>query len=244
MDIEKFIEKRHPWAETPCLYIVKQIFEGNVAYRCGMAGGSLYADSDRPYNTGSKSGGLTGRLNMYKNFWLPMKGKIYAAMRIPAKLANVTGTLLGGSLNTQYSINQGNKTLVKIREADFHATLDSRNLRWDKDKKNELFEPKKSVEELIACLRTVESPLNMYIFNSEGPIIDPAYRGGSRRKSSSVVSLQKRQTPRSSALGKDYNQAAPTVEIRLSKKNVALLRSDDPQKYELLLSLVNIVKGL
>lgn len=245
MDIEDFINQRtkYPWAETPCLYIVKQMFQGNTAYRCGMAGGSLYTDADRPYNSSNLSG-LIGRLNMYKNMWLPMKGKIFAALRIPAKLANVAGTRLGGSLTSPYSINQGNKTLVKIREADFHATLDSRHLRWDKDKKNELFEPKKSVDELIACLRTVESTLDMYIFDENGPKIDNAYRGGNRRKSSNIVTLNKRQTPRTSALGKNYNQATPAVEIRLSKKNVNLLRSEDPSKYELLLNLVEIAKGL
>ena len=244
MDIEKFINEAHPWALTPCLYIVKQMFRGNTAYRCGMAGGSLYTDADRPYNSSSTLSGLSGRLNMYKNMWLPMKGKIFAALRIPAKLANVVGTQLGGSSSTPYSINQGSKTLVKIREADFHATLDSRNLRWDKDRKNELFEPNKSVEELISCLRTVESTLDMYIFDKNGPKIDNAYRGGNRRKSSNIVSLNKRQTPRTSATGKNYNQATPTVEIRLSKKNVNLLRSNDPKKYELLVSLVEIAKSL
>ena len=117
-----------------------------------MAGGTLYTDADRPYNAGSKSSGLIGRLNMYKNFWLPMKGKIFAALRIPAKLANVVGTQLGGTSSTPYSINQGSETLVKIREADFHATLDSRNLRWDEDNKNELFKPKNLWRNLLlAC---------------------------------------------------------------------------------------------
>ena len=83
MDIEEFINEAHPWALTPCLYIVKQMFRGNTAYRCGMAGGSLYADADRPYNSSSTLSGLIGRLNMYKNMWLPMKGKIFAALRIP-----------------------------------------------------------------------------------------------------------------------------------------------------------------
>jgi len=39
MDIEVFLKQKPQWAYQPCLYIVKQMFEGNNAYRCGLSGG-------------------------------------------------------------------------------------------------------------------------------------------------------------------------------------------------------------
>ena len=49
---------------------------------------------------------------------------------------------------------RANFTLVELREMEFHAALDERGLRWQKDKRNELFQPQKSIDELIQALRT------------------------------------------------------------------------------------------
>ena len=47
MDIDVFLKQKPQWAYQPCLYIVKQMFEGNNAYRCGLSGGLQFKDSDR-----------------------------------------------------------------------------------------------------------------------------------------------------------------------------------------------------
>ena len=35
MDIDTFLQMKPMWAYEPCLYIVKQMFPGNNAFRCG-----------------------------------------------------------------------------------------------------------------------------------------------------------------------------------------------------------------
>ena len=42
MDVDTFLQLRPAWAYEPCLYIVKQMFPGNNAFRCGAAGTQLF----------------------------------------------------------------------------------------------------------------------------------------------------------------------------------------------------------
>jgi len=35
MDVDTFLQLRPAWAYEPCLYIVKQMFPGDNAFRCG-----------------------------------------------------------------------------------------------------------------------------------------------------------------------------------------------------------------
>ena len=66
----------------PCLYIVKQMAAGNTAHRCGASGTHMYNIADLPYGSSAASlTGLLGRMTMYLNYWLPVKGTIYAALR-------------------------------------------------------------------------------------------------------------------------------------------------------------------
>ena len=58
-----------------------------------------------------------------------------------------------------------------------HDRMDARGLRWDKEKRNELFVPKKSVNELIAVMRTIPGEA-MYLFDDNTIVEDTAYRGG------------------------------------------------------------------
>jgi hypothetical protein len=239
MEIEAFIKKKYDWGQTPCLYIVKCMFEGNVAFRCGMAGGSLYNDADQPYNSESSLKGIYGRMSMYKNYWLPSYGRIYACLRIPAKLAGREDDRFGVDVNgNRYSIDHGNRTLVRLREEEMHREMDRRGLRWNKDKKNELFVPKKTVDELIACMRTIQSPLEMYIFDEDGAHLDTRYRGGRRQKDNTIILSER--TTQERDVAKDTK--APILDIRLSRTNIDLLRSNDPKKFNLLLDLVRGIK--
>lgn len=239
MDIEDFIDKKYKWAQSPCLYIVKQMFNGNTAYRCGSSGTSLFSGMDQAYGTELSQKGLYSRLNMYKNFWLPLKGTIFACLRIPAKLVAKENERVGEDVEGRpYNINNASRTLVRVREKQMHDVMDKRSLRWKdengKTRKNELFEPKKSVDELISCMRTING-LEMYLFNKDGPYLDPAYRGGSRHAKDTTVITEVRALPDRQSTA---DSKAPVLNIRLSKNNIEMLRSDDPQKFALLLTLV------
>ena len=102
-------------------HIVKQMFEGNNAYRCGLSGGLQFKDSDRVYGAdrpGSLSG-LLSRLSMYLGFFTPLSGTIYAALRIKAQLvAKPDQRLVTDYLGNPININQANQTLVRIRERE------------------------------------------------------------------------------------------------------------------------------
>ena len=91
MDIEKFLELRPEWTQNPCLYIVRQMATENPgASRCGASGTFLVPnqdDLDLPYRSDSAIlKGLLGRMVMYQNYWLPIKGHIFAALRIKRAL--------------------------------------------------------------------------------------------------------------------------------------------------------------
>ena len=61
-------------------------------------------------------------------------------MRIRKQLIARPGQRVGvDSFGAQYNIDRGNQTLVLQREAEMHAEMDKRGLRWQQDKRNELF---------------------------------------------------------------------------------------------------------
>ena len=72
-------------------------------------------------------------------------------LRIPAKLAGREDDRFANG--NRYSIDHGNRTLVRLREEEMHREMDTRGLRWRNDRKNEPFKPKRTVDELIACTR-------------------------------------------------------------------------------------------
>ena len=55
MDIDTFLQMRPVWGYEPCLYIVKQMFPGNNAYRCGAAGTQLFKNADLVYGADSST---------------------------------------------------------------------------------------------------------------------------------------------------------------------------------------------
>ena len=245
MDIENFLKLKPPWAYQPCLYIVRQNIPNNNAFRCGLSGGMQFKDSDRVYGA-DKPGSLSGllsRMSMYIGFWTngtkQPYGLIYAALRIKAQLVAKPDQRLGTDyLDNPININQGNQTLVRIRERDFHDVLDSRGLRWDKQRKNELFVPgKKGVVELIAAMRQIKGE-QMFVFAKDGFMEDDFYRGGSERRSMVVTNtFQKQMQPRESA----FEARAQTITIKLSQKAIEELKSDSPAKFAQLIKIIDIV---
>ena len=123
MDLEAFITMRPEWAMEPCLYIVKQMAAGNAAHRCGASGTHMYNNADLPYGSSTASlTGLLGRMTMYLNYWLPVNGKIYAALRIRKQLvAEPTQRTAVDSQGNTYNVDRGNQTLVLSREKEFRS---------------------------------------------------------------------------------------------------------------------------
>ena len=242
-----FLDKKPDWGYLPALYIVKQNVEGNNAYRCGLSGGMQFKDSDRVYGS-DKPGSLSGllsRMSMYMGFWTNGSPKpfgiIYAALQIKSQLVALPDQRLGtDSSGNVININNASQTLVRVRERDFHDILDSRNLRWDKERKNELFVPKKNgVEDLISAMRQVEGN-KMYLFSKDTIKEDVYYKGGSKRAASSVVNTSKKtMQPRAAA----EENRAPSVTIKLSKRAIDELKSDSPKRFAQLLKLLDEVDG-
>ena len=65
MDIDTFLQLKPAWAYEPCLYVVKQMFPGNNAHRCGATGTQLHKDADLVFGA-DRSGSLTG---LTKGVW-------------------------------------------------------------------------------------------------------------------------------------------------------------------------------
>ena len=239
MDIEKFLELKPEVFYKPHLYIVKQMFQGNTAYRCGLSGGSLFKGADRVFgaDTPGSLTGLLSRMTMYQNYWLPLKGTIYAALTIKEQLVSKPDDRLGTDyLGNSININRANQTLVRIREADFHEVLDKRGFRWQKDRKNELFVPgRKGVEELISAMRQIQGE-EMYIFMENSYTTDMLYKGGSPKAATFVTdTFQKQMPPRTSA----QEARVQTITIKLSKKAIEELKSSAPTKFAQLIRILD-----
>ena len=238
MDIDQFLKLKPAWSMEPALYIVKQMATENPnAHRCGASGTQLFSGADLPYGADrATQTGLISRMNMYANYWLPVRGTIYAALRVKRALVAEGRHRIGEDYKGGvYNVDRGNQTLVLTREKEFHTVLDSRGLRWQKEKKNELFVPRKSVNELISALRTVRGE-ELYLFNTDSIVEDNAYRGGSRNNVISVRETSSRQT-------QDRTARVPSVTIRLSKDALEQLRSGNPSQFERLLGLIRSFDG-
>ena len=235
MELEALLKMKPEWAYEPCLYIIKQTDMIN-AYRCGLSGSSLHQDIDRVYGS-DRSGALTGllsRMSMYLGFYTPLVPKIYACLRVKRQLvASQSQRVSTDFAGNVFNVDRGNYTLVRARESLMHDRMDARGLRWKSDKKNELFVPKKSVEELIAVMRTIPGE-EMYLFNEDSIETDDAYRGG-RADDRVKGDTQVRTLP--------FREVAselktPSITIKLSKRAIEDLRNGNPKRYE---SLVDII---
>ena len=175
---------------------------------------------------------------MYRNYWLPLKARLYAALRIRKQLIARPGQRVGvDSFGAQYNIDRGNQTLVLQREAEMHAEMDNRGLRWQNDKKNELFVPRKGVHELIDAMRTIRGE-DMYLFDSETIREDTTYKGG-RERVGLVLTKKRELPPRAAAT----EVSAPTITLKLSKKAIEELQLLDPVKLAKLVDIVDAVTG-
>ena len=182
--------------------------------------------------------GLLGRMTMYKNYWLPLKGRLYAALRIRKQLIARPGQRVGiDSFGAQYNIDRGNQTLVLQREAEMHAEMDKQGLRWQQDKRNELFAPRKTVQELIDAMRTIRGE-DMYLFDSETVREDTSYDGG-RERAELVMTKRRELPPRAAAT----EVSAPTITLKLSRKAIEELQLLDPVKLAKLVDIIDAVTG-
>jgi hypothetical protein len=240
MDLQNFINLKPTWAQEPCLYIIKQECGNNQAYRCGASGTFLYKNADLVYGADkAQLTGLLGRSSMYKNFWLPVKGKIFAALRIKKQLVAASNhkTNVDSHGNT-YNITKGNHTLVLAKEKEFHALLDSKNFRWlDPVKKvkteSELFETN-NVEHLITILRKIEG-MQMFVFDSKGFVEDTKYNGG-KSNQDLVLTMPKKQQART------VKDDSETLHLKMTKQAIEQLKFGDPDTLQKLIDVLEETK--
>lgn len=244
MDLEKFIKLKPDWAFEPCLYIIEHPATGvdgqQPVFRCGASGTKLYQDSDRVYGADREGSlqGLLSRCRLYQGFWTPLTGKIYACLRVQRRLVATSSQQTGMDVfGNIFNIHRGNQTLVLAREAEMHAVMDKRGLRWKEDRKNELFVPGAlGVKELISAMRTIQGE-EMYLFDETSITEDPAYRGG-ESKATNLTNTQARGLPMRQAA---TEIRAPSITVKLSKKDIETLMEQRPEKFD---SLVEIIRAV
>jgi hypothetical protein len=243
MDLQDFLNIRPTWGQEPCLYIIKQECGNNKAFRCGASGTFLYKNADLVYGADkAQLKGLLGRCSMYKNFWLPVKGKIFAALRIRKQLVATKQhkTNIDAHGNT-YNVTKGNHTLVLAKEKEFHNLLDSKNFRWvDPVKKvkteSELFETN-NVEHLINILRQIEGE-EMFVFDSKGFVKDTKYNGG-KSNQDLILTRPKKQQART------VKDDSETLHLKMTKQAIEQLRMGDPETLQKLIDVLeetNVIK--
>ena len=237
MDLDTLLQLRPEFAMEPHLYIIRHPDPSQKVFRVGASGTQLYKDTDLPYRSDqAQLTGLLGRCRLYTGFWTPLQGQIHASLQIKRQLVARGDQRVGTDFTGQaFNIDRGNQTLVLAREKELHEECDRRGLRWRSDKRNELFVPQRSVNELIAAMRTIVGE-RLYLYSSDTVVEDSAYRGGKpRRGAPVVVSTQARQV-------QDRVARVPTVLLRLSRQAVEELRSTDPRKFETLLNIIDLIR--
>ena len=231
MELGKFIDFKDEIFQKPFLYIIKQQATNNPnVHRCGLSGRQQFPNADLPYRSDSAVlKGMLGRAVLYKNYWAPIVGTLYAALRIKAATVATSDQRTGGDNGNVYAINRNNQTLIEVREKQFHEELTRRGLRYDSSSKNELFSG--SRRQLEAALRTIKGE-KLYLFTETDWFEDPTYEyGGNRRQRITITETQPRQQPQ-------RETRAPSLTITLSRQALDQLRSGSPQQFERLLNLV------
>jgi hypothetical protein len=248
MDLAELLRRRPEWALSPCLYVITQDQNFNPKIsRCGASGTRLFQGSDVPFRSDeNQSVGLIGRVQTYYGYHLPNSSKIHAALRVRQRLvARVGDRVEGDSAGNSYAVNRNNFTEVLFKEAIFHQRLDAKGYRWMKDRRNELFQPQSSTNQLVDVLRTVEG-IEMYLLEPQKePYLDPRYDGGTAVTAQESQQIQMRITePRQTPMRTASSTArAPQISIRLSKEAIAELQKNNPTKYALLVQIVRAAIG-
>jgi len=235
MLLTTFLAKNYDWAQEPHLYCVLQTPQNlaNPAYRCGAAGTQLFKDNDLPFRSSEGSQkGLAGRMTQYNNYWLPNVGRIYACLRIKKQLVALPHQRTAGEDGAIYNVDRGNQTEVLAREAHYHHFLDQKGLRWQKDRNNELFQPKKGPMEIIEALRRVQG-LQLILFDEDDWREDVLYDGGDTKvpKTLKVTETTQRTTPARAS-------ADQSLVIKMSKTGIEQLRAGNPLAYSRLMNLM------
>ena len=231
MLLTTFLAKNYDFAQEPHLYCVLQEGQkGSPAYRAGAAGTQLYKDSDLPYGAGSSQKGLQGRMTQYQNYWLPQQARLFACLRTRKALVALPHQRTAGDPGAEYNVDRGNQTEVLARETHYHAFLDQAGLRWQKDKKNELFQPTRGPIQIVESLRKVQG-LQLLLFDEDDWREDHLYEGGDANEPTVVRETKQRQPPPRT----DKDQS---LVIKMSRSGIQQLRSGNQQAYERLMRLM------
>lgn len=249
MDLETFLTVgERSIFNSPHLYVIQQRPQNGDpktwAYRCGLSGRQQFAGSDRVFGSDrAQFKGLLGRCVMYTGYWLPNQGVIHAALRIREQLVAKPGARLeedaeGG---TYSATARANFTLVELREMEYHQALDEKGLRWQKDRRNELFVPRNGdVNDIIDALRTVKGE-EMFLFSKNKIREDPLYDPSKAIVRQVVTQTHAREQPRRTIA---IERKAPVLELRLNRESIETLRNNNPSRFSILLQLIKDITGL
>ena len=142
---------------------------------------------------------------------------------------------VGESQGSTFNITKGSQTEVLAKEAVFHHYLDQAGYRWQKDKRNELFQA--SPEKLLEQLRKVQG-VDLYLFDSDAYRSDPMYDGGQAPPMNITTLDGTRIVPTSTG------QRTTSVVVYLSKSRIEQLRSGDPTGYDKLVDIISEIENL
>ena len=229
MDFTKFIASKDQIevALKAGLYIVQQshLPAQYQAFRCGLAGKPV--DSATQFK--SAEGNFASRFATYLNYWLPTDAKVYACLTVPRQsimgfAERVMPEKLEGDNRPDYARLHTARTLIQIREAQFHQLLVRYGMQRlglpgtaEERKRGEFF--RGSLATAIRALKAVGVG-DLYLFggNSESQITKQTLKRGQAIDTDQVPL---RESPRFSA----------------NKEVVDLLQQDDGRLFHLVLEL-------
>ncbi len=128
MDFTKFIGRKDQieCAKKAGLYCVLQshLPPQFQAFRCGLAGKPV--DSATQFK--SAEGNFSSRFAQYLNYWMPTDAKVFACLTVPRKsilgfAERVMPEILEGDNREEYARLHLGKTLIQIRERQYHQLL-------------------------------------------------------------------------------------------------------------------------
>ena len=180
-------------------------------------------------------------MRLYWGFWegLDIQGKIHACLTIRRQLvANENDRTATGVDDSIYNVDRS-RTLVLEKEAQLHSLLDAKGLRWDPERKKELFLPTRGVNQLISSMRQIVGE-TLYLFDKQEIYEDLTYKGGNKRLKDTFIETNRRTLPERGAA---TTAKLPTITIKLSKTALEQLRGDRPIQFQLLYSLLKEIIG-
>ena len=122
MDMEQFVKMSVPWSNEPCCMLSFRIFRGTMLTDVAQVGRLVQGRRPTVSCRASEQFWLVLTLSSYLGFWTPLKGKIYAALRIKrALIANRDdriGTTSSATSSTSTKAARRSSSIAKWSSTD------------------------------------------------------------------------------------------------------------------------------